>query len=48
MAQDIPKIKTMKTKIKNLLAKIILSDLFIKVFVYSCAFILTLLLTLEI
>jgi hypothetical protein len=38
----------MKTKIKKLFAKIILSDLFIKVFVYSCAFILTLLLTLEI
>jgi hypothetical protein len=38
----------MKTRIKNLLAKIILSDLFIKVFVYSCAFILTLLLTIEI
>jgi len=38
----------MKTRIKNLFAKIILSDLFIKVFIYTSAFILTLLLTLEI
>ena len=37
----------MKTRIKNLFTKIILSNLFIKVFVYTCAFILTLLLTLE-
>ena len=38
----------MKTKIKNLFAKIILSDLFIKVFIYISAFILCLLLTLDI
>ena len=38
----------MKIRIKNLFAKIILSDLFIKAFVYISAFILTLLLTLEI
>jgi len=38
----------MKTKIKKLFAKIILSDLFIKVFVYTSAFILTLLLTIKI
>jgi len=38
----------MKTKIKNLFAKIILSDIFIRVFVYASALILTLLLTLEI
>ena len=34
--------------LKSILKRFILSDLFIKVFVYSCAFILTLLLTLEI
>jgi hypothetical protein len=38
----------MKTKIKKLFVKIILSDLFIKVFIYTSAFILTLLLTLDI
>ena len=38
----------MKKTIKNLFAKIILSDLFIKVFVYTSAFILCLLLTLDI
>ena len=48
---SVPKGKVYKVKrnaLKSILKRFILSDLFIKVFVYSCAFILTLLLTLEI
>ena len=40
--------KVKRNALKSILKRFILSDLFIKVFVYSCAFILTLLLTLEI
>jgi hypothetical protein len=47
----VPKGKVYKVKRnapKSILKRFILSDLFIKVFVYTSAFILTLLLTLEI
>ena len=40
--------KIKRNTLKGILKRFILSDLFIKVFVYSCAFILNLLLTLEI
>jgi hypothetical protein len=40
--------KVKRNALKSILKRFILSDLFIKVFVYTSAFILTLLLTLEI
>ena len=41
-------IKIKRNTLKSILKRFILSDIFIKVFVYTSAFILTLLLTLEI